>query len=87
MENKNSWVGLCFIVEFTGLIISSKAWFLVVFAGPFNFEAAKTKGGLPTLHLNPYSWSKVHNSHSIVKFTNFSIYLSLKISFGFRFLV
>ncbi|XP_027334977.1 serine carboxypeptidase-like 20 [Abrus precatorius] len=27
--------------------------------GPFNFEAAKTKGGLPTLHLNPYSWSKV----------------------------
>ncbi|KAK0589817.1 hypothetical protein LWI29_018853 [Acer saccharum] len=29
--------------------------------GPFNFEAAKTKGGLPTLHLNPYSWSKVSN--------------------------
>jgi hypothetical protein len=28
-------------------------------AGPFNFEAAKTKGGLPQLHLNPYSWSKV----------------------------
>ncbi|KAK7350563.1 hypothetical protein VNO77_09326 [Canavalia gladiata] len=27
--------------------------------GPFNFEAAKTEGGLPTLHLNPYSWSKV----------------------------
>ncbi|KAL5172285.1 Serine carboxypeptidase-like 20 [Glycine soja] len=27
--------------------------------GPFNFEAAKTRGGLPTLHLNPYSWSKV----------------------------
>ncbi|KAL6128298.1 hypothetical protein ACLB2K_071653 [Fragaria x ananassa] len=23
--------------------------------GPFNFEAAKTKGGLPKLHLNPYS--------------------------------
>ncbi|CAO2818972.1 unnamed protein product [Amaranthus hypochondriacus] len=29
--------------------------------GPFNFEAAKTKGGLPKLHLNPYSWSKVSN--------------------------
>lgn len=29
--------------------------------GPFNFEAAKTKGGLPILHLNPYSWSKVSN--------------------------
>lgn len=27
--------------------------------GPFNFEAAKTRGGLPSLHLNPYSWSKV----------------------------
>jgi len=30
-----------------------------VFSGPFNFEAAKTKGDLPKLHLNPYSWSKV----------------------------
>ncbi|KAL6218501.1 hypothetical protein ACLB2K_011711 [Fragaria x ananassa] len=29
--------------------------------GPFNFEAAKTKRGLPKLHLNPYSWSKVSN--------------------------
>ncbi|KAK7269059.1 hypothetical protein RIF29_21774 [Crotalaria pallida] len=29
--------------------------------GPFNFEAAKTKGNLPTLHINPYSWSKVSN--------------------------
>ncbi|GAV76540.1 Peptidase_S10 domain-containing protein [Cephalotus follicularis] len=29
--------------------------------GPFNFEAAKTKGTLPQLHLNPYSWSKVSN--------------------------
>ncbi|XP_004510209.1 serine carboxypeptidase-like 20 [Cicer arietinum] len=27
--------------------------------GPFNFEAAKTKESLPTLHLNPYSWTKV----------------------------
>lgn len=29
--------------------------------GPFNFEAAKTKGSLPILHHNPYSWSKVSN--------------------------
>ncbi|GAB2282396.1 carbohydrate-binding module 1 protein [Dionaea muscipula] len=29
--------------------------------GPFNFEAAKKAGGLPTLQLNPYSWSKVSN--------------------------
>ncbi|KAM7266036.1 hypothetical protein ACFE04_003719 [Oxalis oulophora] len=29
--------------------------------GPFNFEAAKVKASLPTLHLNPYSWSKVSN--------------------------
>ncbi|KAL3850469.1 hypothetical protein ACJIZ3_012351 [Penstemon smallii] len=27
--------------------------------GPFNFEAGKPRGSLPTLHLNPYSWSKV----------------------------
>ncbi|KAL2958710.1 hypothetical protein AAZX31_18G223500 [Glycine max] len=29
--------------------------------GPFNFEAANSKGNLPTLHINPYSWSKVSN--------------------------
>ncbi|MED6197214.1 Serine carboxypeptidase-like 20, partial [Stylosanthes scabra] len=29
--------------------------------GPFKFEAAKSKGSLPTLHTNPYSWSKVSN--------------------------
>ncbi|GAB2234622.1 hypothetical protein Droror1_Dr00003879 [Drosera rotundifolia] len=29
--------------------------------GPFNFEAAKQREVLPTLHLNPYSWSKVSN--------------------------
>ncbi|OAY32904.1 serine carboxypeptidase-like 20 [Manihot esculenta] len=29
--------------------------------GPFNFEAANESGGLPKLHLNPYSWSKVSN--------------------------
>lgn len=27
--------------------------------GPFNFEAGKPINSLPTLHLNPYSWSKV----------------------------
>ncbi|CAA0842433.1 Serine carboxypeptidase-like 20 [Striga hermonthica] len=27
--------------------------------GPFNFEAGKSHSGLPTLHPNPYSWSKV----------------------------
>lgn len=29
--------------------------------GPFNFEAGKSKGRMPILHLNPYSWSKVSN--------------------------
>ncbi|XP_027183770.1 serine carboxypeptidase-like 20 [Coffea eugenioides] len=29
--------------------------------GPFNFEAPKSQGELPILHLNPYSWSKVSN--------------------------
>ncbi|CAL5386089.1 unnamed protein product [Camellia sinensis] len=29
--------------------------------GPFNFEMGETKGSLPKLHLNPYSWSKVSN--------------------------
>ncbi|KAJ4846111.1 Serine carboxypeptidase-like 20 [Turnera subulata] len=29
--------------------------------GPFNFEDGGSDGGLPKLHLNPYSWSKVSN--------------------------
>lgn len=29
--------------------------------GPFNFDAEKQEGGLPTLQLNPHSWSKVSN--------------------------
>ncbi|KAI5679886.1 hypothetical protein M9H77_01113 [Catharanthus roseus] len=29
--------------------------------GPFNFQKGKTSATLPTLHLNPYSWSKVSN--------------------------
>ncbi|KAE9617956.1 putative carboxypeptidase C [Lupinus albus] len=29
--------------------------------GPFNFEKPNTKGTLPKLQLNPYSWSKVSN--------------------------
>ncbi|KAI3830921.1 hypothetical protein MKW92_046939 [Papaver armeniacum] len=29
--------------------------------GPFNYQAAKTQGGLPQIQLNPYSWSKVSN--------------------------
>ncbi|EEF47390.1 serine carboxypeptidase, putative [Ricinus communis] len=27
--------------------------------GPFNYQEGQQKGSLPTLHLNPYSWSKV----------------------------
>ncbi|XP_065876136.1 serine carboxypeptidase-like 20 isoform X1 [Euphorbia lathyris] len=29
--------------------------------GPFNFQAGPSKGNLPILKLNPYSWSKVSN--------------------------
>ncbi|XP_022719855.1 serine carboxypeptidase 1-like [Durio zibethinus] len=29
--------------------------------GPFNFQEGIPKGSLPTLHLNPHSWSKVSN--------------------------
>ncbi|KAJ8440354.1 hypothetical protein Cgig2_012790 [Carnegiea gigantea] len=43
--------------------------------GPFNFEAAKSKGDLPKLHLNPYSWSKVSNI----------IYLDSPVGTGFSF--
>lgn len=38
-----------------------------MFAGPFNFEAAETKGSLPQLHLNPYSWSKVGTFNLLLK--------------------
>lgn len=43
--------------------------------GPFSFEAAKEKGGLPTLHLNPHSWSKVSNI----------IYLDSPVGVGFSY--
>lgn len=29
--------------------------------GPFNFILGETRSSMPTLHLNPYSWSKVSN--------------------------
>ncbi|KAK6136386.1 hypothetical protein DH2020_029876 [Rehmannia glutinosa] len=45
--------------------------------GPFNFEAAKQRGGLPVLHLNPYSWSKVAGI----------IYLDSPIGVGFSYSV
>ncbi|BBH06828.1 serine carboxypeptidase-like 20 [Prunus dulcis] len=34
---------------------------LASFSGPFNFAQGPPNGGLPVLHLNPYSWSKVSN--------------------------
>ena len=46
-------------------------------AGPFNFEAAKNEGNLPTLHINPYSWSKVKNLYhksSILLINHFCVY-------------
>ncbi|KAL8544692.1 hypothetical protein ACS0TY_005065 [Phlomoides rotata] len=42
--------------------------------GPFNFEASKG-GGLPVLHLNPYSWSKVASI----------IYLDSPVGVGFSY--
>lgn len=41
-------------------------------SGPFNFIKPTTKGTLPTLQLNPYSWSKVRLNLEIKEF-----YLSL----------
>ncbi|KAE8691247.1 Serine carboxypeptidase 1 [Hibiscus syriacus] len=43
--------------------------------GPFNFEKGNPKGSLPTLHLNPYSWSKVSNI----------IYLDSPVGVGFSY--
>lgn len=43
--------------------------------GPFNFIKPKTKGTLPTLQLNPYSWSKVSNI----------IYLDSPVGTGFSY--
>ncbi|KAI3459132.1 hypothetical protein Pfo_015795 [Paulownia fortunei] len=43
--------------------------------GPFNFEAAKQRGGLPVLHLNRYSWSKVASI----------IYLDSPVGVGFSY--
>ncbi|KAL0322294.1 UNVERIFIED_CONTAM: Serine carboxypeptidase-like 20 [Sesamum calycinum] len=43
--------------------------------GPFNFEAAKHRGGLPVLHLNPHSWSKVASI----------IYLDSPVGVGFSY--
>ncbi|KAK8660263.1 hypothetical protein V6N13_051195 [Hibiscus sabdariffa] len=43
--------------------------------GPFNFQEGKPKGSLPSLHLNPYSWSKVSNI----------IYLDSPVGVGFSY--
>ncbi|XP_038693672.1 serine carboxypeptidase-like 20 [Tripterygium wilfordii] len=43
--------------------------------GPFNFETGKPHGSLPTLRLNPYSWSKVSNI----------IYLDSPVGVGFSY--
>ncbi|KAK6289491.1 hypothetical protein POUND7_001032 [Theobroma cacao] len=43
--------------------------------GPFNFQEGKPKRSLPTLHLNPYSWSKVSNI----------IYLDSPVGVGFSY--
>jgi hypothetical protein len=51
-----------------------------MYLGPFNFEKPVTKGALPKLQVNPYSWSKVisdFSSHEKEK-----IYLFM--SFGFN---
>lgn len=44
---------------FCSSCINYKRFLSMHYAGPFNFEAANESGGLPKLHLNPYSWSKV----------------------------
>ncbi|KAF5725264.1 serine carboxypeptidase-like 20 [Tripterygium wilfordii] len=43
--------------------------------GPFKFETGKPRGSLPTLNLNPYSWSKVSNI----------IYLDSPVGVGFSY--
>ncbi|CAN4101160.1 unnamed protein product [Withania somnifera] len=43
--------------------------------GPFNFELGKVNGSLPTLYINPYSWSKVSSI----------IYLDSPVGVGFSY--
>lgn len=45
---------------FIGLFFGQHLGFFLTYAGPFNFEAPTTKGSLPKLHVNPYSWTKVY---------------------------
>jgi hypothetical protein len=51
-----------------------------MYLGPFNFEKPVTKGALPKLQVNPYSWSKVSDfsSHEKEKIYLFELDLSMQ---------
>jgi serine carboxypeptidase-like clade I len=52
--------------------------------GPFSFQPGSTPGGLPKLHPNPYTWSKVTSSFTF--FFSFLVWSIIGNKLSFRLL-